>query len=155
MYRTWMRLDSSGEPFLISSSEHGKRCHDGKNSKERATWDLFVCIRQERGSYCCWKESQPMVLQVIERQFNSLLNRTIFPEAWITSEIVMLWWEWLGRLKWCATGLDASVLFCSASRRCSRRSGRFSLTMDWVLDPIDPLKSLTISHASPQMSSIA
>ena len=33
----------------------------------------------------------------------------------------MLWWEWLGRLKWRATGLDASVLFCSASRRCSRK----------------------------------
>ena len=28
----------------------------------------------------------------------------------------MLWWEWLRRLKWRATGLDASVLFCSASR---------------------------------------
>ena len=25
-------------------------------------------------------------------------------------QIVMLWWEWLGRLKWRATGLDASVL---------------------------------------------
>ena len=33
----------------------------------------------------------------------------------------MLWWGWLGRLKWHATGLDASVLFCSASRRCSRK----------------------------------
>ena len=33
----------------------------------------------------------------------------------------MLWWECLGRLKWRATGLDASVLFCSASRSCSRK----------------------------------
>ena len=28
--------------------------------------------------------------------------------------------EWLGRLKWGAAGLDASVLFCSASLWCSR-----------------------------------
>ena len=36
------------------------------------------------------------------------------------TEIVMLRLEWLGRLKWRATSLDASVSFLSASRRCSR-----------------------------------
>ena len=29
--------------------------------------------------------------------------------------------EWLGRLNCCATGLDASLSFCSTSRRCSRK----------------------------------
>ena len=45
----------------------------------------------------------------------------MFPWCKDSPQIVMLWWEWLGRLKWHATRLDASVLFCSASRRCSRK----------------------------------
>ena len=43
----------------------------------------------------------------------------------------MLWWEWLGRLKWRATGLDASVLFCCASRRCSRKRSASLLPVLW------------------------
>ena len=35
-------------------------------------------------------------------------------------QIVILWWEWLGRLKWRVTGLGAFVSFLSTSRRCSR-----------------------------------
>ena len=46
----------------------------------------------------------------------------MFPWGKDEPQIVMLWWEWLGRLKWRATGLDTSVLFSSASRRCSRKS---------------------------------
>ena len=49
------------------------------------------------------------------------LRLSVFPWCKDSLQIVMLWWEWLGRLKWRATGLDASVLFCSASRRCSRK----------------------------------
>ena len=37
------------------------------------------------------------------------------------SLIVMLWWEWLGRLKWHANGLDASVSLFSAFRMSSRK----------------------------------
>ena len=35
-------------------------------------------------------------------------------------QIAMCFLEWLGRLKWQATGLDASLSFFSTSRRCSR-----------------------------------
>ena len=41
------------------------------------------------------------------------LRLSVFPWCKDSPQIVMLWWEWLGRLKWRATGLDASVLFCS------------------------------------------
>ena len=47
-------------------------------------------------------------------------------------QVVMLWWEWLGRLKWGATGLDASVLFFSMSRRCLRKQSASLL-------PVSPL----------------
>ena len=53
--------------------------------------------------------------------FSRFLRLSVFPWYKDSPQIVMLWWEWLGRLKWRATGLDASVLFCSASRRCSRK----------------------------------
>ena len=36
-------------------------------------------------------------------------------------EKVTLWWEWLGRLKWLAAGLDVYVSFFSTSRRFSRK----------------------------------
>ena len=45
----------------------------------------------------------------------------MFPCCKDRPQIVMLWWESLGRLRWRATGLDASLLFCCASRRCSRK----------------------------------
>ena len=50
-----------------------------------------------------------------------LLQLSVFPWCKDSSQIVMLWWEGLGRLKWHATGLDASVVFFSTSRRCSRK----------------------------------
>ena len=49
------------------------------------------------------------------------LRLPVFPWCKDSPQVVMLWWEWLGRLKWRATGLNASVLFSSASSRCSRR----------------------------------
>ena len=56
---------------------------------------------------------------------NEFLQLSVFPWCKDNLQIVMLWWEWLGRLQWRATGLDASVLFCSASCRCSwKRSAR-------------------------------
>ena len=52
---------------------------------------------------------------------SKFLPLSVFPWCKDSPQIVMVWWEWLGRLKWRATGLDASVhvLFCSASRKCS------------------------------------
>ena len=38
----------------------------------------------------------------------------------------------MGRLKWHTTGLDASVLFCSASRRCSRKRSASLLPVDFL-----------------------
>ena len=40
----------------------------------------------------------------------------------LTKTLPMFLWEWLGRLKCLATGLDASLSFRSTSRRCSRKS---------------------------------
>ena len=45
----------------------------------------------------------------------------MFPWCKDRPQIVMLWWESLGRLKWRATGFAASVSFLSTSRRCSRK----------------------------------
>ena len=39
----------------------------------------------------------------------------------------------MGRLKWRATGLNASVLFCSASRTCSRKRSASLLPVSPVL----------------------
>ena len=49
------------------------------------------------------------------------LRLSVFPWGKDSLQIVMLWWERLGRLKWHTTGLDASELFCSASSRSSRK----------------------------------
>ena len=43
----------------------------------------------------------------------------MFPWCKDKPQIVMLWWEGLGRLKWRATGLAVSVSFFSTSPRCS------------------------------------
>ena len=40
----------------------------------------------------------------------------------------------MGRLKWRATGLDASVLFCSASRRRSRKRSASLLPVSPYVD---------------------
>ena len=54
------------------------------------------------------------------------LRLSVFPWCKDSPQIVMLWWEWLGRLKWRATVLKASVLFRSASRRWPRSWKRSS-----------------------------
>ena len=41
------------------------------------------------------------------------LGLSVFLWCKDSPQIVMLWWEWLGRLKWRVTGLEASLLFCS------------------------------------------
>ena len=47
----------------------------------------------------------------------------------------MCFLEWLGRLKWRATGLDASLSFFSTSRRCSRNRSPSRL-------PVSPMYNL-------------
>ena len=51
--------------------------------------------------------------------FLRFLQFTVFPWCKDRPHIVMFWWEWLGRFKWRATGLDTSVWFFSTSRWCS------------------------------------
>ena len=50
-------------------------------------------------------------------------------------QIAMYFLEWLGRLKWRATGLDASLSFFSTSRRCSRNRSPSRL-------PVSPMYNL-------------
>ena len=48
------------------------------------------------------------------------LRLSVVPRCRERPQIAMCFLEWLGRLKWRATGLDASLSFFSTSRRCSR-----------------------------------
>ena len=48
------------------------------------------------------------------------LRLSVVPRCRERPQIAMRFLEWLGRLKWRATGLDASLSFFSTSRRCSR-----------------------------------
>ena len=57
----------------------------------------------------------------------------MFPWCEDRPQIVMLWWELLGILKWRATGFEASVSFFATSRRCSR-------TRSANLRPVSPMK---------------
>ena len=50
-----------------------------------------------------------------------LLRLSVFLWCKDSPQVVMLLWEWLGRIKSRATGLNASVSFFSTSRRCSRK----------------------------------
>ena len=50
-------------------------------------------------------------------------------------QIAMCFLEWLGRLKWRATGLDTSLSFFSTSRRCSRNRSPSRL-------PVSPMYNL-------------
>ena len=47
------------------------------------------------------------------------LRLSVVPRCRETPQIAMCFLEWLGRLKWRATGFDASLSFFSTSRRCS------------------------------------
>ena len=42
-----------------------------------------------------------------------VLQLSVFPWCNDSTHIVMLWWEWLGRLKWCSPGFDDSECFFS------------------------------------------
>ena len=48
------------------------------------------------------------------------LRLSVVPRCRERPQTAMCFLEWLGRLKWRATGLDASLSFFSTSRRCSR-----------------------------------
>ena len=52
--------------------------------------------------------------------FSRFLRLSVFPWCKDRAQIVMLWWEWLGRSKWPAIGLDASV-FSEAVLQSSSR----------------------------------
>jgi len=51
------------------------------------------------------------------------LRLSVFPRCKDSRQIVMLWWEWWGRLKWRATGLDASVSFFSKLQNLNLKTG--------------------------------
>ena len=58
---------------------------------------------------------------------------SVFPLCRERPRIVMLWVEWFGRLKWRATGLEASLLSFLTSRRCSRKRSASFLPVSFVI----------------------
>ena len=63
------------------------------------------------------------------------LRLSVVPRCRERPQIAMCFLEWLGRLKWRATGLDASLSFFSTSRRCSRNRSPSLL-------PVSPMYNL-------------
>ena len=63
------------------------------------------------------------------------LRLSVVPRCRERPQIAMCLLEWLGRLKWRATGLDASLSFFSTSRRCSRNRSPSRL-------PVSPMYNL-------------
>ena len=63
------------------------------------------------------------------------LRLSVVPRCKERPQIAMCFLEWLGRLKWRATGLDASLSFFSTSRRCSRNRSPSRL-------PVSPMYNL-------------
>ena len=63
------------------------------------------------------------------------LRLSVVPRCRERPQIAMCFLEWLGRLKWRATGLDASLSFFSTSRRCSRNRSPSRL-------PVSPMYNL-------------
>ena len=63
------------------------------------------------------------------------LRLSVVPRCRERPQIAMCFMEWLGRLKWRATGLDASLSFFSTSRRCSRNRSPSRL-------PVSPMYNL-------------
>ena len=63
------------------------------------------------------------------------LRLSVVPRCRERPQIAMCFLEWLGRLKWRATGLDASLSFFSTSRRCSRnRSPSFIVDTRFIVN---------------------
>ena len=60
-------------------------------TRKKATWAFFVTASGEkvRRSYCCWKESQPTLLQAIKGQFTFSVSAIFFSSSktWMASEI--------------------------------------------------------------------
>ena len=63
------------------------------------------------------------------------LRLSVVPRCRERPQIVMCFLEWLGRLKWRATGWDASLSSFSTSRRCSRNRSPGRL-------PVSPMYNL-------------
>ena len=63
------------------------------------------------------------------------LRLSVVPRCRERPQTAMCFLEWLGRLKWRATGLDASLSFFSTSRRCSRNRSPSRL-------PVSPMYNL-------------
>ena len=72
--------------------------------------DLWSWISQwdKRRSLIPCGESVPSWKVIFCLRF---LRLSVFPRCMDSPQIVVLWREWWGRLKWCATGLDGSVTF--------------------------------------------
>ena len=59
-------------------------------------------------------------------------------------QIVMLWWEWLGRSKWRATGLDDSWVFLKAVRH---KAVRHEAVRSWSVSPTARPTRVTFNYS--------
>ena len=92
--------------------ERWKRWRGGRNSKEGNLGLFRYCVRRERRSCRCWKESQPTLLQVIKGQFHVSVSAINFPVA---------------RRGWHQTDIFAEIL--SRLKRSMDREGRHILLL--------------------------
>ena len=85
MYGTWMRRALPDK----SLSERGKRCHGGKNSKERATWAFFVSASGEKeGPIVVGKSRNPHCFKSLKDSSRPYkCDYFSSGKAWMTSEI--------------------------------------------------------------------
>lgn len=69
--RNVWNMDETGQFWRAvldkSLSEHGKRCHGGKNSKERATWALFVSASGEKKAPIVGKSCNSAIILLVAR----------------------------------------------------------------------------------------
>ena len=74
-----MRLASFWEPFDLWAR---KTLSWWQKLEREGNLGLFrYCVRGERHSYCCWKESQPTLLQVNKKTIHVSVSAIIFPVA--------------------------------------------------------------------------
>ena len=80
---------------------------------------------------------------------SSVLRLSELPRCKERPQITICCLKWLGRLKCLATGLDASLLFLSTSRRCSRNRSPSRLPvspMYSLLQQVQVMQSMTLAE---------
>ena len=83
-----------------------------------------------------------------------LLRLSVVPRCRERPQIAMCFLEWLGRLKWRATGLDASLSFFSTSRRCSRNRSPSRLPVSPMYNLLHNVQVMTFAEVHVKRSVI-